>query len=481
VKAEIGVGIDAHFVGVTGRDGEGALQTAGQKDGWLTTSDVRVADDADILVRHTAIPNYLENAGIPMVMALHGRPESSLKLDESGHTPVVEGMFNKSQDCRYKAFVTFWAEHVDFWSRIVPPEKLHVIPAMVDLMQWRPGCKKFDLGENAGNPNILIADIWRDDVTPFEEIMAVADWIKNKCPNARLHLAAAPMGKGAMAFFHALGREKILGTVCGQMRDIKGLYEACDVVVTPHRIATRIRREAQAMAVPVTTADKLDEWWFMHKMAPEKLRRLTREYAETHYHIGIGGLLIKKLFDKILTPKPKQRKVFLDIGGHLGETVRRFYREVEDARHWEIHTFEPHPECFKALKANLSRMKNVTLHQKGVHSGCNGPQPLFPGEVNSGEGSTFLRGKQTGGVRYDDRIDVPVLPMCHVRDRIKLQEGDYNVLKMNIEGSEYMIMNELIAHDLLKYWNQIYIHGTKSTSRLTKTNLRQKTATNTVA
>jgi FkbM family methyltransferase len=462
VKSEIGVGIDAHFVGVTGREGEAALQPAGQTDGWLTTSDVSVAEEADILVRHSAIPNYLENAGIPIVMALHGRPESSLILDETGQIPVIEGMNNKGKDCRYKAFFTFWPEHLPFWSRIVPPDKLHCIPAMVDLMEWRPGaCEKFDFGDLAGNPNILIADIWRDDVRPFKEIMAVAQWIKEHCFRARLHIAAAPTGPGAQVFFKALRDEGILGYAVGQTKDIKALYEACDVVVSPHRMATRIVREAKAMATPVTTIDKLDEWYFMHKTAPEKLKRLTREYAEVNYHIGASGLLVKKLFEKVLTPKPKQRKVFLDIGGHLGETVRRFYREVDDARHWEIHTFEPHPECFKALKQNLRLMKNVSIHEAALVGRNSGIRKLYGGAANSAEGSTLVQGKTTGAVDYQNPIAVTTLTFDSINASI-LAPDDYIVLKMNIEGAEYELMQDILDESLMHWFDQIYIQTHKN-------------------
>jgi len=458
VKAEKGQGIDAHFVDIGNEDGKAVVGNPGSKDGWLVTSDIKVADDADILVRHTCIPNELENAGIPVVIAIHGRPESSLILDEKGTVPVIEGFHNKGQDCRHKAFITFWPEHIDFWSRIVPPKKLHLVPAMVDLMEWRPGGKKFDFGKHNASPNILIADIWREDKTPFDEIMAVAKWIKEECPTAKLHLAAAPMGKGAMLLWHALGREGVLGHVMGLMSNIKEIYEAVDVIVTPHEIATRIVREARATATNVVLSAGLSAWYSSWKVSPQAEKMAARKYAEQHYCLSNAGTAAKKVYESILTPKPKRRKVFLDIGGHLGETVRRFYREVEDARHYEIHTFEPHPECFKTLKQVLGRIKNVEYHGSAVMANSRGPNVLYPGNANDGDGSTTVIGKTTGKVDYTKgmnvtSISVKDLPRMFIRNGL----SDYLVLKMNIEGGEYEIMDAMIRHNLLPTFNQIYV------------------------
>ena len=126
IKAEKGLGIDAHFVDVHVVDEK--ITTGGvQVDGKLTTSDVSVANDADILIRHTAIPNNLENRGIPIVMAVHGRPESSILLGHRRGSPIIEAIYNKGRDARYAAFITFWKEHLDFWRLIIPPEKLFYI------------------------------------------------------------------------------------------------------------------------------------------------------------------------------------------------------------------------------------------------------------------------------------------------------------------------------------------------------------------
>jgi len=462
VKAEIGQCIDAHFVDIGAKDGVADLKEPGKKDGWLTTSDVNVTEDADILVRHTSIPNNLENSGIPIVMAIHGRPESSILLDERGDTPVIEALYNKGNDCRYKAFFTFWPEHVSFWERIVPKEKLFVVPAMVDLMEWRPGAKKYDFGEHSGNPNILITDIWREDVTPFVTIMAVAEWIKNKCPTAKLHIAAAPTGKGANILWKKLRDEGVLGYACGQTSKIKDLYESADVIVTPHRMATRIVRESSAMAKAVIVPDALDEWWESFRKSKKAVAMSARRRAETDFRLSNAGKAVKKIYESILNKKPTKRKVLLDIGGHLGETVRRFYREVEDARFYEIYTFEPVPSCHKSLLSNLSRMKNVNVINSLVIGTNEEHRNMFLGSANDHEGSTSVTRKITGGVNYDKPLRVSAINLRKfIYANFTYLENHNIVLKMNIEGGEYELMQHIIKDKLMPSFSQIYVQTHK--------------------
>jgi len=485
VKAEIGQGIDAHFVDMVREDAVAtpqpnaanskfpviggykpqqgsALGEPGKKDGWLTTSDVSVADDADILVRHTSLPNYLENSGIPVIMAMHGRPEGSILFDLQGDNPVVEAFHTKGQDSRYKAFFTFWEEHMAFWKRIIPERKLHYVPSMVDLMEWRPGGKRFDFGNHNGNPNILIADVWREDITPYQEVMNVVKWIKTECPSARLHIAAAPTSKGVNYFWHALRKEKILGFAIGQTKGIKALYSACDVIVTPHTLTTRIVREGRAMGKAVISSKELPEWLKAWKKNPAGVNRASRKIAEKEYRLSNAGIAVKAIYESILNQKPTKRKVLLDIGGHIGETVRRFYRQVDDARHYEIHTFEPVSDSHVALKKCTERMKNVTVWQRLVIGTNEEHRNMFIGSANDHEGSTSVSRKLSGGVNYDNPVQVATM---NLRDFLETQfqylEDHSIVLKMNIEGGEYELMQHIIKDNLMVYFNQIYVQTHK--------------------
>ena len=63
---------------------------------------------------------------------------------------------------------------------------------------------------------------------------------------------------------------------------------------------------------------------------------------------------------------PKTKKLLLDIGAHVGETVHRFYRERPDAGQFDIYCFEPDPAAFKLLCANVGHIPNVACVNKAL-------------------------------------------------------------------------------------------------------------------
>jgi FkbM family methyltransferase len=225
---------------------------------------------------------------------------------------------------------------------------------------------------------------------------------------------------------------------------------------------TRIRRESFATGTPVINADELDAWYEGYKISPERMSAAARRIAEKTLNLKQAGIAAKKIFEKILNNKPTKRKVFLDIGGHLGESVRRFYREVEDARHYEIYTFEPHPDCCKKLTQTLAKMKNVDVIKAAVVGDNSQERFLYPGSINQADGSSILKGKKTGGLDYDNPLQIKTIGLVAFLDSIDINRKDYVVLKMNIEGAEYEIMDFLIKTDTLKYINQVYVQTHKN-------------------
>jgi glycosyltransferase involved in cell wall biosynthesis len=344
VLAERSVGIDARFVAV---DEEGKVSV--HRDGSFETEKLQWAYGADILVRHSAIPTHVQNSGKPIIMCLHGRPESSLRLEQQKTNEVISAAANKAHDCRYKAFVTFWPEYVDVWRNIVG-EKIVYVPACVNLREWQ-------VTPRPGVPNILIADIWREDITPFNCVLAAQRFCRLH-PEARLYILAMPK-EVVTPMQHILKDCKSLVEVRGQTKDMQKYYALADMVVTPHLIATRIVRESMACDVPVVggdgsiytpfTANPNDVEGIVRAMENcWKERPHTRNMAEAMFGLPATGRSMRGLFENVLYARAKstKRKVFVDIGAHLGEMVRRFYREKPDAHEYEIYCFEPDRETF---------------------------------------------------------------------------------------------------------------------------------------
>ena len=200
-------------------------------DGSFTTKQLDWAYDADVWVRHSAIPDPKD---IPVYMALHGRPESSLLLESDHSNPVVSVIAKK----RYKGYITFWKEYLSVWSRML--SEVQYVPATVDLDYFKPVEKK--------DKTVLIADMWRDDVTPFNVIFAAADFCESS--GYKLDIVGLP-NRVVQPLKHFLRGMKCLGELAGQMKDIKSWYDRASMVVTPHVIATRIIRESLACGIEV--------------------------------------------------------------------------------------------------------------------------------------------------------------------------------------------------------------------------------------
>lgn len=137
--------------------------------------------------------------------------------------------------------------------------------------------------------------------------------------------------------------------------------------------------------------------------------------------------------------KAVMRKVFIDIGGHIGQAIDRFFEEIEDASEWKIFSFEPIQ--WQNLMTRTKRYGNVEVIRAIVGNVDIPVASIFP-VPDGGQGATYLLGKLTGGVQYNKPVIVPCIDLVKwFKEEIK--EDDFVVMKMNIEGGEYPLMKRL--------------------------------------
>lgn len=326
IKSEILAGIDAGLLDAGVSTGETVVN--GTIEGYpliadekLIPKDMEWAKDADCYFRHSFIPTRFQNLGKPLVMAMHGRPESSFRLESAGQIPVISTFTKKAQqDKRYKAFITFWPEYMLHWSTIIPKEKLFYVPAPVDLDYYKPFGEPLQFGKDSGKPNILVCDIWRDDVIPFNVIFAALRFQQIYCKTAKIHILAL-QGRELNTIMPMLVGMKncgALGTISGQMKAINKYYAAADIVVTPHTIATRTVREPLSCGVPVVaglgnrytpyTANPMDsdgfakainDCWEDMKSDENAVRKGARQIAEKYFNPERTGTIMREVLEKI--------------------------------------------------------------------------------------------------------------------------------------------------------------------------------------
>lgn len=156
------------------------------------------------------------------------------------------------------------------------------------------------------------------------------------------------------------------------------------------------------------------------------------------------------------------KKVFIDIGGHHGESIEKFYREIPDAKDWTIYSFEPF--TYEKLIENTSKYKNVTVIPAAAWVDDK-DLDFYIGEWKEGLGSTTLKGKLTGDIDYQKSIKIKAIDIAEWFSQIQI---DYVIMKINIEGGEYVLLPYLFESCVLDFVNELYVetHAEKFESKM---------------
>jgi len=249
----------------------------------------------DVLVNHSGLGSCKESSK-PIVHCLHGRPESSFRLENNGSAPVYSMLERAAKDPQYKRFVTFWPETLPFWELLLADRDIDVLPPPVDLSAWTPdGPSGYTFGGQAGQRNVVIADLWREDRTPFHAIHGFV--AARMFPQVKLHIYGRPKKHSSLdVLLRQLERIGALGEVRGLIVGLANVYRSADLVLSSNVIATRTVREALACGCPVLHAGRADigttgvnnwedplEWADSLRSALTVSRSAARSIAEDKY------------------------------------------------------------------------------------------------------------------------------------------------------------------------------------------------------
>jgi FkbM family methyltransferase len=145
------------------------------------------------------------------------------------------------------------------------------------------------------------------------------------------------------------------------------------------------------------------------------------------------------------------KKVFLDCGANLGQSTEAWIKAIPDASEYEIQCYEASKKLFPILTKNLQKYKNVTLHNKVVWSHSDGVEFCDQGnESSSTEKDKMTGGIHPGGFKRHESINLSEIIKKYSKD-------DRIVLKIDIEGGEYEVIEHLEATGALSYINEVLI------------------------
>ena len=248
----------------------------GMTDDSLTIADesqrVHALAHSDVLIDHSGCDAEMLACGLPIIHVRHGRPLATFLssidgLDVYSHTARI------GKDERYRAFTTFWKDHIPYWEAVIG-KPCHYVPACVDLDRFTPDGPKHDFGVKGGVTNVVIADMWgRADECPFELLHQAREWAKEN-KHRKVHVYGLKENNAAInTLLRTLGGN--LGEV-GWVEDMARVYRAANFVVTASQTDTRVTREAMACGCPV-----------LHDFPPfliDRARDAARRGAVTRYN-----------------------------------------------------------------------------------------------------------------------------------------------------------------------------------------------------
>ncbi len=141
-------------------------------------------------------------------------------------------------------------------------------------------------------------------------------------------------------------------------------------------------------------------------------------------------------------------KYFLDCGAHQGESIRLFQSQYPNSSEYKIISFEPNPQ----MKSKFEKHQDVEFHNVAIW-------------IEDGESQLTTHDWTVGYSLFDTH------PRHHVKQpkvtiktidfskwiKENLQKDDYVILKMDIEGAEYKVLQKMFDEETIDYVNKLYI------------------------
>ena len=188
-------------------------------------------------------------------------------------------------------------------------------------------------------------------------------------------------------------------------------------------------------------------------MSGEKFTNLVPSEAKFQWNRKrINYLLQNKNINKSRY-HPDQNINYFDLGTHekaqeLKWVSNKILSKLPNP--YKIFAFEANPKTFNLAKNNISKIdnlefKNLALVNKAPKSGL---VKLYMSDDGLGDSIHWAS---------DLHIDVEAKKLSDVikNEGIRLVES-INIIRMNIEGSEYDVIEDLIETDLIKYFDGFY-------------------------
>lgn len=142
---------------------------------------------------------------------------------------------------------------------------------------------------------------------------------------------------------------------------------------------------------------------------------------------------------------------YFDLGLYQGIEMEWMVRNILPQMNveWEAYGFEAHPTYSCNCCNKFMDLGNVYIHTNAI---CDSNKPVKLYLSPNNEGHSIYSTKNNvnpgsfvtvQGIKFSDFL----------RDHVPNFKDSFNIIKCNIEGAEWMLINDLIENDLLKHFD----------------------------
>ena len=172
--------------------------------------------------------------------------------------------------------------------------------------------------------------------------------------------------------------------------------------------------------------------YYFYKFKILRNNRLIKKYGPYDKRTFNSDIQLKN-FQNLTDLGLCENSLFIDGGSHRGEELSYL---VDIGCH--VHGFEIHPEHFKNLKAIYGKNKKITLNNKGIGTQKGTQKAYFKRKSKLASMSLF---REKDNINEKEYISIEIIDIA---DYIEKLSAQVDVLKLDIEGGEFEIIEHLI-------------------------------------
>lgn len=157
------------------------------------------------------------------------------------------------------------------------------------------------------------------------------------------------------------------------------------------------------------------------------------------------------------------RKIFLDCGANEGQGFTQFVKMGKITSETEVHSFEPNPYCridestLASYAKDYGVFPNIKFHRTAILNKDGTCHIVVSKDENrkNGEGTAVHGIKNINTTNHlalqGSKIAVQATSLSAFIDKLDLKEHDELRIKLDIEGSEFLALEDMIQN--FKYWS----------------------------